>query len=91
MSFLSNRERKKLEKLKKTEFAEIKLQIDQCLDYIKALRRGFNETADSNLVNYYIYEKRAAEMKYHYLLGVYADMMCKEKADEHKLVRSTIY
>lgn len=76
----TKRKRKRLETAKKSEFAEMKKQIDECLKYIKALRTGFNETADEKLVNYYIYEKRAAEMKYHYLLTVYGDMMRKEKA-----------
>lgn len=80
MGALSKREKKRIEKVRQNEFAEMKKQIDDCLKYIKALRRGFNETADNDLVNYYIYEKRAAEMKYHYLLGVYADMMCKDRA-----------
>lgn len=76
----SNREKKRIEKEKKTEFDEVKKQIDECLKYIKALRIGFNETSDNRLVNYYIYEKRAAEMKYHYLLGVYADLICEDRA-----------
>ena len=76
----TKRQRKRLEKTRKREFTEMKKQIDECLKYIKALKAGFNETADDKLVNYYIYEKRAAEMRYHYLLTVYGEMMRKEKA-----------
>ena len=60
-----------------SEKENLKKQIDDCLDYMKALTRGFNEASDEKLVNYYIYEKRAAEMKYHYLLGLYSDATVK--------------
>lgn len=66
-----------MKKEKISEIAQVKKQIDDCLKYIKALKTGFNETADNRLINYYIYEKRAAEMKYRYLLSVYEDMMQK--------------
>ncbi len=72
MDFLRN---KRTEKNRINERERLKEQIDDCLDYMKSLRRGFNEAADDELVSYYIYEKRAAEMKYHYLLGLYSDMM----------------
>lgn len=65
---------KKAEKERMNERESIKRQINECLDYIKLLRSGFNETADTRLVNYYIYENRAAEMKYHYLLRLYSEM-----------------
>lgn len=51
---------------------ELKKQIDECLDYIKAIKSGFNEASDAGLADYYIYEKRAAEQKYIYLLGLYS-------------------
>lgn len=69
-----------MKKEKASDIAQVKKQIDDCLRYIKMLKAGFNETSDNRLINYYIYEKRAAETKYRYLLNVYADMMCKEKA-----------
>ena len=53
---------------------ELKKQIDECLNYIKAIKTGFNEASDAGLADYYIYEKRAAEQKYIYLLGLYSKM-----------------
>lgn len=63
-----------MRKKKMSEKESLKMQIDDCLDYIKTLRCGFNEAADGELINYYIYEKRATEMKYRHLLGLYSKM-----------------
>ena len=54
-----------------SEREKLKEQIDECLSYMKALSCGFNEASGDDLVSYYIYEKRAAELKYRYLLGLY--------------------
>lgn len=61
-------------KKKITVREELKMQIDECLDYIKAIKSGFNEASDGELASYYIFEKRAAEQKYIYLLRLYSEM-----------------
>ena len=60
-----------MKKHKVSEKEKLKEQIDECLGYMKALSSGFNETSGDELVSSYIYEKRAAELKYRYLLGLY--------------------
>ena len=35
---------------------------------LDALRRGFDEVSDEDLTEYFIYEKRAAELQHKYLL-----------------------
>ncbi len=42
--------------------------IDETKQYLSAVESGFNETTDEDLTEYYIYEKRAAEIRYKYLL-----------------------
>ena len=61
-------------KKKATVREELKRQIDECLDYMKAVKNGFDEASDAELASYYIYEKRAAEQKYIYLLGLYSKL-----------------
>lgn len=73
-------ESRKIEKLKLSERENLKSQIDDCLNYIKSLRRGFDEASDKELVSYFIYEKRAAEMRYLYLLGLYSDLIKSDGA-----------
>lgn len=61
-----------MKKHKVSEKEKLKEQIDDCLSYMKALSCGFNEASGDELVGYYIYEKRAAELKYRHLLGLYS-------------------
>ncbi len=58
----------------KSERELLKFQIDECLKFMDALERGFNEAVEDGLIDYYIYEKKAAEEKYRYLSGIYAGM-----------------
>lgn len=54
----------------KNEKERLKRQLDDCLDYMKALDKGFNEALDKELISYYIYERLATEAKYRYLSGL---------------------
>lgn len=47
--------------------------IDNAKNYLSTVSAGFNTVSDSDLVDYYIYEKRAAELNYKYLLRKYAE------------------
>lgn len=45
--------------------------IDDARRLMHAVDRGFNEVTDSDLTEYFIYEKRAAELRFKYLLKLY--------------------
>ena len=61
-------------KKRKSEKEILKCQIDECKGYIEALDSGFNEVVEDALVDYYIYEKKAAEERCRYLSGLYSEM-----------------
>lgn len=50
--------------------------IDNARNHLAAVSDGFNSVSDSDLVDYYIYEKRAAELNYKYLLRKYTELSC---------------
>ncbi len=54
------------------EQKQLKKEIDDCKSYINALKNGFNEASDGELISYYIYEEKAARQKYRYLLSLYS-------------------
>ena len=47
--------------------------IDNAKNHLSTVSAGFNTVSDSDLVDYYIYEKRAAELNYKYLRKKYAE------------------
>lgn len=59
---------------RKSEKEVLKCQINECLEFMEALDSGFNEAVEDSLVDYYIYEKKAAEERYRYLSGIYSEM-----------------
>ncbi len=62
--FRDNKERK----IKAAELNELMSLIDETKRHLNAVNKGFNEATDEDLTEYFIYEKRAAEMRYKYLL-----------------------
>lgn len=47
--------------------------INNAKNHLTTVSDGFNSVSDEDLVDYYIYEKRAAELNYKYLLKKYAE------------------
>lgn len=47
--------------------------IDGAKNRLSLVSSGFNSVSDNDLVDYYIYERRAAELNYKYLLKKYSE------------------
>lgn len=47
--------------------------IDDARNRLATVSAAFNTVSDSDLVDYFIYEKRAAELNYKYLLKKYSE------------------
>lgn len=63
---------KKYKNLEK-ERSDMLALIDNARNRLATVSAGFNSVSDSDLVDYFIYEKRAAELNYKYLLKKYSE------------------
>ena len=61
------------EKKQKEDQEKLMDLIDTARKEMQSIAAGFNEVHDHDLTEYYIYEKRAAELKYKHLLKLYRD------------------
>ncbi len=64
-------EQKKLSKQRERKRAYLLSLIANAKNHLHTVGNGFDETTNEDLTEYFIYERRAAEIKYRHLLKLY--------------------
>ncbi len=75
----------KYEKERASKKAYLLTLIANAKNYLHTVGNGFDETTNEDLTEYFIYEKRAAEIKYRHLLKLYIN----ERFDSPQLIVNT--
>ncbi|MBR2847707.1 MAG: DUF2508 family protein [Clostridia bacterium] len=79
-------EQKKLSKQREIKRAYLLTLIANAQNHLHTVGNGFDETTNEDLTEYFIYERRAAEIKYRHLLKMYIN----EKFDSTPLIVKTV-
>ena len=66
------------EKCRRLEQEKLLSLILAAKNELKVISSGFNEAHDHDLTEFYIYQKRAAELKYKHLLKLYRENQFEE-------------
>ena len=85
MKISKKAEQKKLSKQREIKRAYLLSLIAGAQNHLHTVGNGFDEATDEDLTEYFIYERRAAEIKYRHLLKMYID----EKFDSVPLIVKT--
>ena len=86
MNIHKKSEQKKLSKQRERKRAYLLTLIANAQNHLHTVGNGFEEATNEDLTEYFIYERRAAEIKYRHLLKMYIN----EKFESAPLIVKTV-